>query len=491
MVQNIFEEPILSIVNNDNLRNDLITIKEGITNSGAVDMLKSTKGYSADLWTNLLSNEDPKVRKNTALIMGALKEENYDKALFDAYEKEGTLFVRSAYLEALCNYDYKQYSEALLARMKELSEATHKEDELKHIAAELKVLRKMFPSEKKHKRHVFTGTKSPIRVVLTTKKDLIPTVLNKVEATEGFSDAKSVFCGVAATITDFTVVKKLRVYKEMLIPINGMKVMTKAELLSKLVGGNLMDLLDVLHRPSDDPFYFRITAKDLDVATIGAKLEAMSGGRLVNSASDYEIEIKLIKGKEDKIIAFLKPCTFADNRFNYRAQHVAASIHPSNAAVIVEMAREYLKKGATILDPFCGVGTMLIERNKQVSAKHMYGTDTFGKAIEGARGNSLIAGVEANYINRDYFDFTHEQFFDEIITNFPEFKDRQEADDFYGRFFAKTESILKSGGVIIMYSGEKNLIKKHLRLNKKYKLLREFVFNEKEDKNVFVIEFRR
>lgn len=491
MVQNIFEQPILSIIDNDNLRNALITIKEGINNTGAVEMLKGTKGYSADLWTKLLNNEDPKVRKNTAVIMGALQEEGFDAVLFKAYEEEKTLFVKSAYLEALCNYDYKQYSEALLARMKKLSEATCEENEVKHIAEELKLLRKMFPSEKKHKRHVFVGTKSPVRVVLTTKKDLIPTVLSKVEATEGFSDAKSIFCGVAATITDFTVVKKLRVYKELLIPINGMRVMTKAELINKLISGNLMELLEVLHRPSDAPFYFRVTAKDLDVATIAAKLAAMSGGRLVNSVSDYEIEIKLIKGKEDKIIAFLKLYTLADNRFNYRAQHVAASIHPSNAAVIVEMAREYLRKGVTILDPFCGVGTMLIERNKLVSAKHMYGTDTFGKAIEGARGNSLIANVEANYINRNYFDFSHEHFFDEIITNFPEFNDRQEADDFYGRFFAKTESILKSGGVIIMYSGEKNLIKKHLRLNKNYKLLREFVFNEKEDKNVFVIEFRR
>lgn len=491
MAQNIFEEPILSIINNDNLRNALITIKEGINNNGAVDSLKNTKGYSADLWIGLLKNEDAKVRKNTAIIMGALQEEGFSDVLFKAYEEENTLFVKAAYLEALVNYDYKQYGEALTTRMKELSEGTHEENEVKHIAAELKILRKMFPGEKKHKRHVFIGTKSPIRVVLTTKKDLIPTVHNKVEATGGFSDVKSIFCGVAATITDFAVVKKLRVYKELLIPINGMKVMTKAELLSKLVGGNLMDLLDTLHRPSDAPFYFRITAKDLDVATIGAKLEAMSGGRLVNSASDYEIEVKLIKGKDDKIIAFLKLYTMADNRFSYRAHHVAASIHPSNAAVIVEMAREYLKKGATILDPFCGVGTMLIERNKLVNAKYMYGTDTFGKAIEGARGNSLMAGAEVNYINRDYFDFTHEQFFDEIISNFPELKDRQEADDFYGRFFDKTESILKSGGVIIMYSGEKNLIKKHLRLNKKYKLLREFVFNEKEDKNVFVIEFRQ
>ena len=43
MAQNIFEEPILSILNNDDLRNALITIKEGINNTGAVGALKPLK----------------------------------------------------------------------------------------------------------------------------------------------------------------------------------------------------------------------------------------------------------------------------------------------------------------------------------------------------------------------------------------------------------------------------------------------------------------
>ena len=153
----------------------------------------------------------------------------------------------------------------------------------------------------------------------------------------------------------------------------------------------------------------------------------------------------------------------------------------------MELAKDYMKKGATVMDPFCGVGTMLIERHKNVPARHMYGTDTFAEAIDGGRNNAKMARVDINFINRDYFDFTLDHEVDEIITNVPVFREREEANSFYGRFFKKTEAILKKGGIIIMYSGEKNIIKKYLRLNENYKLLREFVFNEKEERYVFVL----
>mgnify|MGYP002245200123 CR=1 FL=1 len=60
---------------------------------------------------------------------------------------------------------------------------------------------------------------------------------------------------------------------------------------------------------------------------------------------------------------FLKLYTIPMQRFSYRKNVVAASIHPSLAAMLVSLAKPYLKENAQILDPFCGVGTMLIERD--------------------------------------------------------------------------------------------------------------------------------
>ena len=51
---------------------------------------------------------------------------------------------------------------------------------------------------------------------------------------------------------------------------------------------------------------------------------------------------------------------------------------------LAKLAQPYLKANAQVLDPFCGVGTMLIERNKLAPANPMYGIDIFGEAIDKA-----------------------------------------------------------------------------------------------------------
>lgn len=62
---------------------------------------------------------------------------------------------------------------------------------------------------------------------------------------------------------------------------------------------------------------------------------------------------------------------------------------------------------------------MLIERDLLVPAGDMYGLDIFGEAVIKARENAKAAGRQINYINRDFFDFTHKYLFDEIICNMP------------------------------------------------------------------------
>ena len=283
----MFTQELLEIGSGNNVRNALISIKEQLKTTENVDKLKNTEGYDAGLWLHLLNNEDAKVRKNTALIMGYLNEEGFEDALYDNYVKEGTLFVRSAYLEALYKCNYKKYEKELFEKFKELSSGKHLEEEAKHTYEEMKILKKMFPTEKKHKRHAFIGTNAPVRIVLTAKKDAIPFLFEKISVCEGFSDAKSIFCGVAATIKDFSVVKKLRVYKEVLLPLNGMKPMTKGEIPDNLIKGNLMPLLNGLHKQSDEPFYFRITAKDLDVAYLCLSIDRPQAEKAWRKAIPY------------------------------------------------------------------------------------------------------------------------------------------------------------------------------------------------------------
>ena len=483
----MFKQQLLQLNQGVEVRSVLISVKTLLAEKDNIEQLKNTEGYSVELFQKLLEDSDPKVRKNAALILGMLNVQESAAILYNAYERETTLFVKSSYLQALCYCDYKEYESNLHKRLEELSIKEYNNDEIKHVADELRMLRKLLPDTNVHTKHKFHNPSTPLRVVLTCSKESADKVVANVLEKNKVSDIKRIFCGIALTTDKITSISKVRTYKEMLFPLNGLKSMNKSEISSNIVQGNLVSILKIVHNIDDDVFYFRVTAKDLDVTEIASRIQAMSKGKLVNSVSDYEIEIRLIAGKDERYIAFLKLYTMDDLRFKYRKNHIAASLHPVNAALIAEYAREYLKKDAQILDPFCGVGTLLIERNKLVPAKHIYGIDIYGKAIEGARENSELSKCNINYINRDYFDFCHEYLFDEIISNLPTFASREETDRFYDRFFKKSLELLKSQGVIIAYSGEKNLIKKYLRLNDNYKLLREFVMSEREEKYIFII----
>lgn len=159
---------------------------------------------------------------------------------------------------------------------------------------------------------------------------------------------------------------------------------------------------------------------------------------------------------------------------------------------MMELAAPYLKEGAQVMDPFCGVGTMLIERDIRVPAGDMYGTDTFGEAIEKARENASLAGEEIHYIHRDFFDFHHDYLFDEIVTNMPVRgkMTKEELDRLYARFFDKATEILKKNAVIVMYTQETGFVKKQLRLHREYMLQQEYCMQEKTGFSLLIIGVR-
>ena len=481
---------------NNNLRNitegtevraSLIAIKAELKDEGSVSAFKKDELYDREIFVKHLSNDDPKVRKNAVLIMGVLSDNEYAKYIYEAYVKEDKFFVRSSYLKALSAYDYSEYEEELLKRMKQLENGEYEEGDLKHASEELHELRKMFPDKAEHVRHEYKNPEDKVEVILTVKKEMVSRLRTKVEEITGRGTAREIFCGVLVKSKDVGKLAAIRIYRDMLFPVNGLKSMDKDGLAKEIVNGNLMTLLDSLHKENDSPYYFRISSATLNSAKIAREIETASKGRLVNSVSDYEIELRLMENKEGRVGCMLKLFTRKDRRFAYRKNDIATSLHPVNAALIAEVAKEHFEKHATILDPFCGVGTLLIERDKIMKASHIYGVDLYGTAIDYARENGKIAGLDINFIKRDFFDFKHEYLFDEIITEMPRLE-KGEADEFYGRFFDKCGELIKTDGVMIIYSGEKGILKKYLRLHKEYTLFSEILMDSKEDGNVYIIK---
>jgi tRNA G10 N-methylase Trm11 len=201
----------------------------------------------------------------------------------------------------------------------------------------------------------------------------------------------------------------------------------------------------------------------------------------------------LIANKDGEYFGALSLATIKSDRFAYRKNVIATSIHPSTAALIMEIASPYLKENAQIMDPFCGVGTMLIERDERVPAREMYGTDIFGDAIIFARENTQKAKKKINYIHRDFMDFKHDYLFDEIVTNMPlrGKKSKQEMDDFYRDFFEKAKEILAKEAILVMYTNEIGFVKKQLRLHKEYSLLQETCLQAKNDFYLLILSYKR
>lgn len=442
---------------------------------------------------DLLAEEDAKTRKNAALLLGDISYQNGAQALYDAYEKENTLFVKSAYLDALSQMDIADKLPQIKQQIEKLAAEDVTEENRKHIDEELRALRKIVIRYEGISKHKFDRKQTHNRVLLFCNK-------NGRETVRRMTGGKVHPLGVMVETDDLVPLMQVRTYREMLFPIEGGKLTdSEPRAAAQALCKHFVALCEKYHH-ENMPFYFRVECKapmtleqkSTFAKRLGSELERLSGGRLINSVGDYEVELRLIANKEGRFFPCLKFYTLRDMRFSYRKNVISVSIHPSLAALMMELAAPYLKEGAQVMDPFCGVGTMLIERDIRVPAGDKYGTDTFGEAIDKARENASLAGEQIHYIHRDFFDFHHDYLFDEIVTNMPVRgkMTREELDRFYTRFFDKALEILRKNAIIVMYTQEVGFVKKQLRLRKEYVLHQEYCMQDKKGFYLLVIGVR-
>ena len=450
-----------------------------------------------DLFLSFLKHEDAKTRKNAALLLGDLVYQNALEALYEAYVSEQTLFVRASYLQALAELDTGDKLAAWKEALAKLLETEPEPENKKHVDEEIRALRKLVIREEGIRRHTPDIKDKKVKVLLVTNRTQRETIRRTIDC--GVASVHPL--GVLVETEQLEKLMQLRTYREMVFPLNieGYLSDNPVEAAKAIWDSNILELLNSVHK-EDGEYYFRIECKsamDLEKRSVftrklATELESLSKGQLINSTSDYEVELRLIANKDGLFFPCLRLLTIKNPRFDYRKNAIAASIHPSTAALIMELAKDYLKEDAQIMDPFCGVGTMLIERNKKVPAREMYGTDIYGEAIAYARENTEAAGMRVNYIHRDFMDFKHEYLFNEIVTNMPlrGMKSKQEMDAFYGAFFEKAKTHLTKDAVIIMYTNEIGFVKKQLRLQKEFALLQETCLQPKNDFYLLIMGYK-
>ena len=481
---------------NQNVRSNLSKLRQCIKNEESkAQCISELRGY-AELFVRFLKDEDPKTRKNAALLLGDLECQEAMGPIWETFRKEGTEFVKGSYLEALSKLDTSEIIEELLQVLKELTETEETEENRKHVQEQLRALRKIQIAHEGITKHRFCNHPGT-EVILTCNREQRDT-LRKSISTGRVSTHP---LGILVETDEIGSILSIRTYRELLFPIHTGHLLEPEprELAKELWESDFYKLLCDLHR-EPGPFYFRIECKNqmtLEERSafsrkLSGELERLSKGALVNSTTDYEVELRLVANKEGKLLPCMKLYTIKNKRFAYRKNAIAASIHPATAALMMELAEPYLKEKAQIMDPFCGVGTMLIERNKKLPAREMYATDIFGEAIEKGRENALLAGADIHFIHRDFFDFKHNYLFDEIITNMPVKgkRSKEEMDSLYSDFFEKVGIHLNPDAVIIMYTNELAFVKKQLRLHKEFRLLEEHLMQKKNEFYLLIIGVR-
>lgn len=496
------EDRIREILSGIEVRQNLSRLRQDIKENGREGMaaLKNMMKENQESWIGLLKNEDAKIRKGAALLLGEMGMAEYLDAIYEALEREKQMFVKSSYLKAIADFDYREYLDKMKERLKKLASEELTAENKKHIAEEMRILSELIIKAEGIVTHFFQGEHIESEIILTANRLYRENLMRLLAENAGVSEEqiRLLPAGLRFRTDVLDQVLPIRIYQELFFLVPGMKTcerdaVTAAETISSSA---LVEFLEERH-DGKAPFYFRLEVKkkaasdrDRDfVKKVSAELERLTCRKLINSPSSYEMEIRFIENKEGRYNVPLKLCTIEDNRFAYRKEVIAAGIKPVNAALLVELARPYMEENARVLDPFCGVGTMLIERQKAVKGNTAYGIDIMGDAIEAARKNTEEAGQIIHYINRDFFDFTHEYVFDEIFTDMPFALGRtteEEVLELHDRFLDRAKAHLTKEGTIIMYTHNPDYVHRTAR-NKGYRVLKSFPISQKEGTQLLVL----
>lgn len=497
-----------SILSGDNVRQNLSNLRQEIKDEGKlmnlIDLIEDES--LSEKFIDLLKNDDAKTRKNAALLLGDIAMQESLMALYSAFCKEDKLFVKASYLQAMRELDYREVLPELKDILVKIETMDIAEENKKHIYEQTKILTELIVTIEGFKAHEFRGNKEESEIILLTNRDYQDITARQINS----SNIKVIPAGLQLKTDRLDQIVTIRTYKELLFIVQGMKhcIMEPMAVAKQITSSDIIDFMEKRHK-GKAPFYFRIDIKskmELDkksefVRKLSMEIERGTNRQLINSPSHYEFEIRIIENKDGECNMLVKLNTLADNRFSYRKEHISASIRPVNAALLVELAKEYMAADAQVLDPFCGVGTMLIERQKVVKANTSYGIDIQDNAIEKAKINTEAEGQIIHFINKSYFDFEHQYLFDEIFTNMPfaagRYKDGSISNGYgteednlyelYDKFFDKTKDHLKEDGRIIMYTHDREFVRE-LAPKYNYKIVKHFEILSKEKTDLFILE---
>lgn len=490
MIHQLCEE----IIKGNNVRENLIQLSQKVKSEEGLDtFLDIYYEYETD-FIHLLEHEDAKVRKNILKLLGCVADPVLLQTIFEHYEHENTQFLKSDYLEAIQKFEYKPFLPKLKERMNFLQGQEH----TKHSLEETKVLQRLIWALEPPKKHTFKACGTEEKVLLVVPRGhetVVSNTLKELPETE----VKAIAGGCMVRTKNLDALKEIRTFQALLFDFYPAGIASEdGSVIGKAMMEHGVEAYIRNHHKEQHPFLFRVDVKGVkDVAkknklaqSLSMVLEEESKGMLINDSSYYEVEIRVIVGSKGSRV-FLRFTSLEDVRFKYRKYAMSTSMQPSKAALMMEYVKPYMKDDANVLDPFCGTGTLLIERLFAGKAKSCYGLDISAPAIQAAWENSQNAGKILNLIQRNLNDFRHEYLFDEIITDMP----RQSAhikpkqlEAIYQLLFVRSRELLAEQGILAVYCDDDYLMERLIRENNWLKRLKKVAMTKDQTFWLYILQ---
>ena len=412
----------------------------------------------------LLKSDDPKTRKNAGILLGTLKEEAFSEPLIQALSQEQTEYVRSSLLLALGRCGGKQAESFLLNYTPVCTVKKHLEEEMAALKKAVSSLSagqvSSVPSPRVKGEKLVFFFEHGLSYLLEEEFDAHNMEYRPFEPFEN---------ALASRANDFRNVLAIRTFSECMIYLK------RADDLEKMI--ELLPKKQVVEKirrvyPQKQLNYrlsiFSDQPKDEKTQWVNRAVNLLDDiDGFLNSPSSYFFEIKILVRPEG-CYAFLKPSPVLDTRFSYRKNTLPASIHPVAAAAIMQYCYPYMKRDADVLDPFCGTGTLLVERARVKPFATLTGSDISNNAIHMAKENLQLAQVQATLTQCDACQLKCEMRYDEVVANLP-FGHRvgthEDNLELYHALLKQLPALLKPKGMAFLYTNDKSAMTNALHLN--------------------------
>lgn len=149
------------------------------------------------------------------------------------------------------------------------------------------------------------------------------------------------------------------------------------------------------------------------------------------------------------------------HRREYKTSSTPGSLQGNIAYSMALLAR--IQQKDTVLDPFCGSGTILLE-SAYFNPHNLIGFDSNPEAILAAQKNSEKVGKNIDYLQEDFLHQVIEpNSVDKIITNPPFGKQvKVNTPNFVKRYVDKINDILRPGGIFVIITKDYSTLLSHV-----------------------------